>query len=115
MNIEIPENNSEELDAIARRKHESELELIAKQFLAKLQTSDSAVINCCEHMITNDIYHHLCDTIEVARMFKQKGYKCYYYDYYNSYGVNQRCVCVRKTSMPANERSCGRRTWKEIS
>lgn len=115
--VNIPENNAQELIAAQQSAHEKELDCIANQFLAKLKTKDQATVECEEHMIGyqgNNEYHHLCDTIEVAKQFSRKGYYCYYYDYYNGYGVNQRAVCVRKAPMPEGARRGRNLVWYEI-
>lgn len=115
--IEIPENHSEDLIAQQKAAHQRELDTIANQFLSMLASSDAATVGCSEHMIgyqCSNPYHHLCDTIEVAKQFSRKGYYCYYYDYYNSHGVNQRAVCVRKTPMPEGERRGRSLVWYEI-
>ena len=110
--INIPENNSADLIAKKEAKRQAELDLIATQFLNGLKKYDTATVECSEHMIGyhgSTEYHHLHDTLEVARQFKAKGYYCYYYDYYNSYNVNQRAVCVCKA--PKSESEIHRRTW----
>ena len=115
--VEIPTNNSADLIAKQQAAHQEELDCIAQQFLGQLAKSDSATVECEEHMIGyqgSRAYHHLCDTKEVALMFKKKGYYCYYYDYYNNGGVNQRAVCVRKTPMSESAMTRGNRTWHSI-
>lgn len=99
--IDIPENHAEDLEAEQKARHQDELDLIAQQFIEKLTTRNYATIECCEHMIGyhgSKEYHHLADTIEVAKLFKAKGYHCYYYDGYNNHGVNQRAVQVCKVA-----------------
>lgn len=115
--IKIPKNNSDKLIAKQEAAHQKELDLIAKQFLDVLKKYDSAEICCSEHMIGyqgSTCYHHMCDTLEVAKQFKAQGYYCYYYDFYNNHNVNQKAVCIRKTPMLDSEITRGSRTWHEI-
>ena len=115
--IDIPTNNASELEAEKMAAYQAELDTIAQQFLSDLKTHNSAVVDCCEHMIGyngSKKYHHMCDAVEVARQFKEKGYHCYYYNYYNGYGVNQRAVCVCKTAMLDSELQRGARRWYSI-
>ena len=115
--IDIPTNNAAELEAKKKAEHQAELDTIAKQFLDGLKEHDYASVPCTEHMIGyngSHEYHHLCDAIEVAEMFKEKGYHCYYYDFYNNHGVNQRAVCVCKTAKLENELQRGSRRWYSI-
>lgn len=100
--VNIPQNNSSDLEAKQKVKHQEEIDFIVNQFLKGLKKSDEAIIDCEEHMIGyhgSREYHHLCDTKEAAMLFKKQGYYCYYYNGYNNHGVNQRAVCVRKTPM----------------
>lgn len=105
--IDIPQNNSTELEAKKKAQHEAELDLIAQQFLKELKKSSCATIHCEKHMIGyhgSKEYHHLPDVLEVAKQFKEKGYYCYYYDGYNNGGVNQRAVTVCKVAKTEAER-----------
>lgn len=115
--VKIPKNNADKLIAKQKAAHQKELDLIAKQFLNKLKHDDSAEIICSEHMIGyqgSNEFHHLCDTIEAAKQFKAQGYYCYYYDFYNRGGVNQKAVLVRKTPMLESSRKRGNHIWYEI-
>lgn len=115
--VNIPENNAQDLIAAQQAAHDKELECITNQFLDKLKDCTEATISCEEHMIGyhgSNAYHHLCDTIEVAKQFSRKGYYCYYYSYSNSYGVNQRAVCIRKAPMLEGNRSYGNKVWYKI-
>lgn len=115
--VNIPKNNSDELIAKQEAAHQKELDTITKQILAELKKYDYAEVCCSEHMIGyggSTRYHHLCDTVEVAKQFKAQGYYCYYYDFYNNHGVNQRAVLVRKAPMPESEITRGSRTWYRI-
>ena len=114
--IEIPENNSAELEAKQKAAHDAEIDMIVAQFMEGLKTHIQSTVECQEHMIGymgSKKYHHLCDTKEAARRFKEKGYYCYYYDGYNNHGVNQRAVCVRKTPMSDSDMQCAR-NWSWI-
>lgn len=115
--VKIPMNNSDKLIAKQNAAHQKELDIIANQIMGDLKKYDSAEICCSEHMIGyqgSTEYHHLCDTIEVAKLFKAKGYYCYYCDFYNNGGVNQKAVLVRKTPMPESGITRGNRTWYKI-
>ena len=115
--VKIPKNNSDKLIAQQEAEHQKKLDTIAKQILSDLKKYDSAEVCCSEHMIGcqgSTEYHHLCDTIEVAKQFKAQGYYCYYYDFYNNGGVNQKAVLVRKTPMPESGITRGNRTWYKI-
>lgn len=115
--VKIPKNNSDKLIAKQEADHKKELDAIAKQFLEDLKTRSEAEICCSEHMVGycgSKRYHHLCDTIEVAKQFKAQGYYCYYYNYYNNHSVNQKAVLVRKTPMQESEITRGNRTWHRI-
>ena len=115
--VNIPKNNSDKLIAQQEADHQKKLDAIAKQILRDLKKYDSAEVCCSEHMIGyhgSTEYHHMCDTIEVAKQFKAQGYYCYYHDYYNNHGVNQKAVLVRKTPMPESGITRGNRTWYQI-
>lgn len=116
--VKIPKNKADKLIAKQKADHQKELDIIAKQFLDKLKDDDSAKIICSEHMIIDyhdsHEFHHLCDTIEVAKQFKDQGYYCYYYDFINRGGVNQKAVLVRKTPMLESCRNNGLFAWYEI-
>ena len=115
--IDIPQNNAADLEAKKKAQHEAELDLIAQQFLNELKKRSYATISCEEHMIGyngSKEYHHLSDTLEVAKQFKAKGYHCYYYDGYNNGGVNQRAVTVCKVAKTEAERHCFR-NWSWIA
>ena len=106
MEYDIPKNDNAELLAKKTAEHQAELDAIAKQFLDGLKKSDTAEVKCTEHMIGyqgSTDYHHLSDTIEVAKEFKKQGYYCYYYNGYNNHGVNQRGVCVCKVPKTDSE------------
>lgn len=116
--VNIPKNNSAELEAKQKAAHQEEIDFIVNQFLKGLDKSDEANISCSEHMIGYNgsrKYHNLCDTKEAARLFKKQGYYCYYFDGYNNHGVNQRGVCVRKTPMPESRiHECRNWDWIQI-
>ena len=105
--IDIPQNNSTELEAKKKAQYEAELDLIAQQFLKELKQSSCATIYCENNMIGyqgSKEYHHLPDVLEVAKQFKAKGYYCYYCGGYNNGGVNQRAVTVCKVAKTEAER-----------
>lgn len=100
--VNIPQNNSADLEAKQKAAHQAEIDFIVNQFLKGLKNRDESIVECEEHMIGyhgSREYHHLCDAKEAAMLFKKQGYYCYYYNGTNNHGVNQRAVCVRKTPM----------------
>lgn len=113
--IEIPENDKgTELELKAKSEHEAELDSIAKRVLDLLKERESVEICCSTHAVgLSSNCRNLSDTLEVAKAFAEKGYYCYWRQYCNNHGVEQREVIFSKGPMCDSELN-GRHPYRRV-